>query len=87
MFAPIMLLQARLLRMTSEKRRISKWVWALLILLAMSSFYGVLLIQGGSMIINLAFCGTQTDIITVLGFFRNFISHRLVAATQVSPSS
>jgi len=53
--------QARLLRLTSEKRRISKWVWGLLILLAMSSFYGVLLIQGGSMIINLAFCGACLD--------------------------
>jgi predicted lysophospholipase L1 biosynthesis ABC-type transport system permease subunit len=86
-FAPIMVLQARLLRMTSEKRRISKWVWALLVLLAMSSFYGVLLIQGGSMIINLAFCGAQIVINTVLGISCRFISHRLVAATQVSPSS
>jgi hypothetical protein len=56
--------QARLLRLTSEKRRISKWVWGLLILLAMSSFYGVLLIQGGSMILNLAFCGITIVVMT-----------------------
>jgi hypothetical protein len=56
--------QARLLRLTSEKRRISKWVWALLILLAMSSFYGVLLIQGGSLVLNMAFCGITIVVMT-----------------------
>jgi hypothetical protein len=58
--------QARQARLTSERRRISKWVWGLLILLAMSSFFGVLLIQGGSVIINLTFCGVTIAVMTYL---------------------
>ena len=60
--------QARQSRLTSEKRRISKWVWALMVLLAMSSFYGVLLIQGGSLIVNLSFCG-----LTIVAMTASFV--------------
>lgn len=56
--------QARQARVTSEKRRISKWVWALLLLLALSSLGGVILIQGGSSVVNSLFCVVTVVVMT-----------------------
>ena len=56
--------QARQSRLTSEKRRISRWVWALLFILAMSSLWGVIMIQGGSSVLNRTFCVVTLMVMT-----------------------